>query len=311
MSLIPCFNLCFSPDRDLSLKTHDIIFLMMIVLSRMKGGRLNIKDFTQADHSVMNSFLHPLTRIATFKTCTGIMDLEIAHNFMITPLGGKANYRVLRQIVYNGYRDSSKNRSVGRKRWEPVLMFTLTFLRFLNWKASLSRNKPARIIESLHLHEGQVIADIGSGGGYFTLEFAKRVGKTGRVYAVDIEQDYLDFISRRSKKERLSNILLVHVKGDELKLPEADLDLAFARDVFHHLPEPEKYFRTLRKFLKPTGKVAIIELKRTSRFSFVSIFKHYTPPETIGREMKKVGYSLNSSFDFLPERSFSLFEAKN
>ncbi len=93
-------------------------------------------------------------------------------------------------------------------------MFASIFLRILNWEASLSRNNPTRIFESLYLHEGQVIAEIGSGGGYFTVQFARKVGKTGRVYAVDIEQDYLDFVKRRSEKEGLNNILSILAAGD-------------------------------------------------------------------------------------------------
>ena len=47
------------------------------------------------------------------------------------------------------------------------------------------------IIENLHLHEGQVITDVGSEGRYFTLQFARRVGKSSGVYTVDIEKDYV------------------------------------------------------------------------------------------------------------------------
>ena len=190
-------------------------------------------------------------------------------------------------------------------------MFASIFLRFLNWEASFSRNNSTRVLESLDLHEGQAIADIGSGGGYFTVQFARKVGETGRVYAVDIEQDYLDFIGRQSAKEGFDNIHFILATGDELNLPETVLDLAFARNVFHHLPDPEKYFRNLKKFLNPTGKVAIIEHRPKSGLSFVGIFKHYTPLETITREMEEAGYFLASSFDFLPGQSFSLFEARN
>ena len=66
-------------------------------------------------------------------------------------------------------------------------MFTSIFLRSLNWEASLRKNNPQRMIENLQIREGQAIADIGAGGGYFTLEFARKVGKSGRVYAVDVK----------------------------------------------------------------------------------------------------------------------------
>jgi arsenite methyltransferase len=189
-------------------------------------------------------------------------------------------------------------------------MFTSVFLRFLNWEASLSKNNPQRMIENLQIREGRTIADIGSGGGYFTLEFARKVGKSGRVYAVDMKLKYLDFIKNRSKMEGLDNIIFLQATGDELNLPEAGLDLVFLRNVFHHLPEPEKYFHNLKRFLKSTGKVAIIEPKLKSRFSFIGMFKHYTPLEVMLEKMERAGYFQIASFDFLPSQTFSLFEVR-
>jgi len=189
-------------------------------------------------------------------------------------------------------------------------MFAWLFLRLLNWEASAPENSPERVIKSLAVQEGQTIADIGAGGGYFTLEFAGQVGNTGKVYAVDIKLRYLDFIKRQSKKRGLDNIVFVLATGDEMKLPEAGLDLVFARNVFHHLHESAKYFQNLKRFLKPTGKVAIIEQKPKGRFSFVGMFKHYTSFDVILREMEKVGYFLDGSFDFLPQQTFTLFKAK-
>ena len=179
----------------------------------------------------------------------------------------------------------------------------------LNWEASLSRNNPVRVVESLELHEGQAAADIGSGGGYFTLQFARRVGKTGKVYAVDINPKYLDFIRRQSEREGLDNIVFLLAADNELKLPQAGLDRIFARNVFHHLPEPGGYFCRLKRFLKPYARVAIIEQNPKSRFSFARVFKHYSPPEAILQRMERAGYSLTASFDFLPAQTFTVFEA--
>ncbi len=179
----------------------------------------------------------------------------------------------------------------------------------LNWEASLAQNSPAKITDSLQLREGQAIADIGSGGGYFTLQFARKVGKTGRVYAVDVNPKYLDFIKKHSEREGLKNIAFVLSVNDELDLPESSLDLVFARNVFHHLPEPERYFRHLLRFLKTGARVAIIEQNRRSRFSILRLLKHYTPPQVILEGMEEAGYSLTVSFDFLPAQTFSLFKA--
>jgi ubiquinone/menaquinone biosynthesis C-methylase UbiE len=185
-------------------------------------------------------------------------------------------------------------------------MFTSLFLNMLNKEASSARSKPDEIIAGLGIGEGDVIADIGSGGGYFTIAFAGKVGKTGRVYAVDVKPKYLEFIRRRAAREGLDNVSCV-LGTSGLDLPDAGLDLVFARNVFHHLPNPSGYFRAMIKYLKPEAKVAIIDHKPKSGFGFVSLFKHHTPGETVVREMERAGYSLAKSFDFLPDQTFNLF----
>ncbi len=179
----------------------------------------------------------------------------------------------------------------------------------LNREASSARSKPEEILEQLHIREGQAIADIGSGGGYFTLAFARKTGKTGRVYAVDVKKKYLDFIRRQAVKEGLGNITFVLAGEGGTDLPEAGPDLVFARNVFHHLPEPANYFAKLKKYLKPGGRVAIIEHKKKG-FGFIALFGHHTPREAIVREMEKAGYSRVESFDFLPDQTFTLFAVK-
>lgn len=188
-------------------------------------------------------------------------------------------------------------------------MFTSLFLNILNRDASSTESRPDEILGYLQIREGQAIADIGSGGGYFTLAFARMAGKTGRVYAVDVKKKNLDFIRRLSEKGGLDNIIFVLAAESGPDLPEAGLDLVFARNVFHHLPEPGKYVSGLKKYLKPGGKVAIIEHKKKG-FGFVALFGHHTSPETILSEMEKAGYSLAESFNFLPRQTFNVFTVK-
>jgi ubiquinone/menaquinone biosynthesis C-methylase UbiE len=189
-------------------------------------------------------------------------------------------------------------------------MFTSLFLKILNREAASPKNKPEEIIKGLHIQEGHAVADIGSGGGYFTLAFAGNVGKTGKVYAVDIRSKYLNFIRRRSEQARLDNIIFVLAGEDEINLPKAGLDLVFARNVFHHLSEPAKYFGNLKNYLKPVGKVAIIDHKPAGGFSFAALFKHQASGEVVVQEMEKAGYFLAESFDFLPDQTFNLFGIK-
>src|SRR5512139_1938165 len=164
--------------------------------------------------------------------------------------------------------------AIEAKDFRRHLMFTSLFLKMLNREASSARSKHEEILERLHIQAGQSIADIGSGGGYFTLAFAQKAGKYGRVYAVDIKKKYLDFIRHSSEQAGLDNITFVLARESEINLPEADLDLIFARNVFHHLLEPANYFSNLKKYLKPGGIVAIIEHKKKG-FGFVALFGHH------------------------------------
>lgn len=189
-------------------------------------------------------------------------------------------------------------------------MLTSLFLRLLNREASTPRRKSGEIIGALQIQEGFRVADIGSGGGFFTLQFAGRVGKSGRVYAVDTRAEYLEFVRQEAEKAGMDNVAFVPAKKGDMALPEGSLDLVFLRNVFHHLPEPVKYFRDLRRFLKPDGKAAIIDHKKKAGFSFVALFKHYTLSEEIITVMEEAGYFPVESFDFLPEQTFNVFGLK-
>jgi len=178
--------------------------------------------------------------------------------------------------------------------------------KMFNKKASDPRNKPEQIIEAIGLKHGQTIADIGTGGGYFTLKFAEIVGKEGKVYAVDTNPKFLEFVKRNAKEKGLNNIITILIK-DKLNLPEKELDFIFMRNVTHHIPNRVKYFKNLKKFLKPRGKIIIIDYKKGKTFTFRGIFGHYIPKETIKQEMNESGYVLEKEFDFLPEQHFTIY----
>jgi len=178
--------------------------------------------------------------------------------------------------------------------------------KMFNQKASDLRNKPNQIIETIGLRSGQVVADIGSGGGYFTLRFAEIVGKEGRVYAVDTDEKLSQFVKNTARQKGLNNVITVLAKS-KLELPKESLDLVFMRNVTHHISDRVSYFRELRKFLKPYGKVVIIEYRKGKPFTFRGIFGHYVCKETIVREMEEAGYTFEGEFDFLPEQHLTIY----
>jgi len=183
--------------------------------------------------------------------------------------------------------------------------------KMFNKKASDPKNKPDQIIEAIALRPGQSIADIGSGGGYFSLRFAQLAGEEGRVYAVDTKPEFLEYVKNRAEEKGLDNVIPTLVSGDKLDLPEKSLDLIFMRNVTHHIPNRVEYFKSLKRFLKPDGRIAIIEYKKGKTSTFHGLFGHYVPKETIIQEMKEAGYLLEKEFNFLPEQHFTIYTVKN
>jgi arsenite methyltransferase len=186
-----------------------------------------------------------------------------------------------------------------------IKMFTEFRLQMLNREASSPKNKPSNIIECLNIQNGMVLGDIGSGGGYFTHEFSRQVGKDGQVYAIDVNQKSLDYIGKNLEKEGIKNVKTVPAQPNGIDLPEK-VDLFFLRNVFHHLPDKVDYFKAIKELLKDDGKIAIIDYEKKG-FSFSGLFGHYTPENVLIDIMDKAGFSPFEKFDFLPDQLFVIF----
>ncbi len=116
------------------------------------------------------------------------------------------------------------------------------------------------IVSKLELKPGQVVADIGAGPGVLSLPIAKTVSPLGKVYAVEIDQAFLDHIAKRAKEQNVTNVTGVLGKPVDPNLPARDVDVALFHDVLHHIADRAGYLKAIAKYVKPEGHVAIIEL---------------------------------------------------
>jgi ubiquinone/menaquinone biosynthesis C-methylase UbiE len=126
----------------------------------------------------------------------------------------------------------------------------------------VATQKIDQVLAGLSLKPGMVVADIGAGSGLFSRPLAKVVAPAGKVYAVDIQQDLLDHINQRDKEENIRNIQTVLGEFDDPKLPARDVDLAFINDVLHHIQHRAVYLKALGTYMKPSGRIAIIEMNK-------------------------------------------------
>jgi ubiquinone/menaquinone biosynthesis C-methylase UbiE len=100
------------------------------------------------------------------------------------------------------------------------------------------------------------------GSGLFSRPLAKAVAAGGKVYAVDIQQDLLDYLDKRDREENIRNIQTVLGEFDAPKLPVRNIDLAFINDVLHHIENRAAYLKALGGYIKPNGRIAIIEMNK-------------------------------------------------
>lgn len=133
------------------------------------------------------------------------------------------------------------------------------WVRMLDSKNRVMKLRVDDAVAALKLAPGSVIADIGAGSGVFTLPLAKAVGTAGRVYAVDIEQGLVDHILKKSQEEKVPNVVGVLGKFTDPALPARNVDVAFIYDVLHHIEDRVGYLKSLATYLKPTGRIVVID----------------------------------------------------
>jgi arsenite methyltransferase len=180
--------------------------------------------------------------------------------------------------------------------------------KMFNRKASRKQSRADEILKTLNIQPGQTIADIGSGGGFFTFLFSHLVGDKGTIYAIDTNEDFLAYINRQAAENGLINIKTVLATKKSIPIPHHSVDLVFVRNVYHHLQNRVQYFMQVKQLLSPSARVSIIEYSRHgSIFSFHRRCGHNVPQEIIVEEMSKAGYTIFASFDFLPIQSFTIF----
>jgi SAM-dependent methyltransferase len=167
--------------------------------------------------------------------------------------------------------------------------------------------QPHEVLEALAIREGEVIADIGAGSGYFTFRFARHVGSMGRVYAVDIDRDMIAHVSRRAGELAASNVTPVLARPDDPLLPDASVDRIFFCDVWHHVEQQPQYLAKLKKALKPGGQIVMIDFHKKPL--------PVGPPldmkiarEDLVVQMEREGFRVAQEHTFLPYQYFLVFE---
>lgn len=170
--------------------------------------------------------------------------------------------------------------------------------------------QPKRVIEALALEEGDHVAEVGAGDGYWLPFLSEAVGESGRVYAVEVEEDKVRALEAFVSEEGFDNVVVVLGEYEDPMLPDGQVDVAMTCLTYHHIEAREAYFRRLRVDLAPGGRVVHLD-DFTGPIPIRWIQgSHVSDPDAIVSEMAAAGYERTGSWDFLPVMSFQQFEPR-
>jgi ubiquinone/menaquinone biosynthesis C-methylase UbiE len=166
--------------------------------------------------------------------------------------------------------------------------------------------KPEQVMDALGIADGARVADLGAGGGYFTIRLARRVGPNGRVYAEDVQDEMLGSINRRIEREQVTWVETVKGTFDDPRL-KPGLDAVLIVDTFNAFERPVTVLERVRESLKPGGRVGIIEFNKEGHGPGPAM-EDRIDPEVVINAARAAGLRLAKRETFLRYQYMLVFE---
>jgi ubiquinone/menaquinone biosynthesis C-methylase UbiE len=165
---------------------------------------------------------------------------------------------------------------------------------------------PGRAIAMMDLAPSAVVADIGAGSGYYSFRIASKV-PLGRVVAVDIQPEMLEFVKKRASDLAVTNVVPHLGTAGSLELPENSLDAALMVDAYHEFSEPAGLLASLFQALKPGGRIFLLEYRAEDPDVPIKPLHKMTEAQA-RRELEPAGFRFVENRDGLPWQHFLVFE---
>ncbi len=176
--------------------------------------------------------------------------------------------------------------------------------RYLNEDARESVGEFETVARLAEVAPRMSVADIGAGGGYYTVRLSPMVGAKGRVLAEDIVPETIRALGQRIQRERLDNVAIRLGQPNDPQLPGGSFDRIFMIHMYHEIARPSEFLWNLRPALKGNGRIIVVDADRPTS-------QHGTPQRLLVCEFNAIGYAL-TRFERLPdsESYFAQFEPR-
>lgn len=165
--------------------------------------------------------------------------------------------------------------------------------------------RPDQVMDALGIAERSAVADIGAGGGWFTIRLAGRVGPNGIVFAEDIQPRTVEAIKRRVTRAQLTNVRPILGTSLNPGLP-SPVDAVLIVDAYHEMDQPKVTLRNIAAALKPNGRIGIVEFKKDG-WGPGPPMEERVDPERVVRDAEAAGLRLVSRPDFLRYQYMLIF----
>jgi SAM-dependent methyltransferase len=172
----------------------------------------------------------------------------------------------------------------------------------------VQEERPAEVLRIMGLRPGDVVADVGAGSGYFTRRMAPLVAPGGTIYAVDVQQEMLDILAESVEEAGLTGIVPVLGTADDPGLPEGGIDWILLVDVYHEFAEPVVMLEEMRRALKPTGRVALVEYRVEDGSADQIRAEHRMSVLQVLLEWEAGGFELVELHEFLPSQHLFILQ---
>jgi ubiquinone/menaquinone biosynthesis C-methylase UbiE len=151
------------------------------------------------------------------------------------------------------------------------------------------------VFKALAIGEGGVVADVGAGGGFFTVRLAKLVGPTGRVFAVDVDKSVVRNLRQRVEDEKLKNVEVIQGDTGDPKLPPGELDAVLIVNAYHEMTEHRSMLNHIKQALRPGGRLVLLEPNRPSekgRTREQLSTDHLIDPGSVREDLSQAGFEV-------------------
>ena len=137
------------------------------------------------------------------------------------------------------------------------------------------------------LHEGMTFVDVGCGDGFFTILASKKVGKNGKVYAIDIDPAGIEKLKSRARTEGLTNIAAKVGRAEDIVFCNQCADFIFYSMDLHDFGDAVKVLQNAKQMIKPTGNLIDLDWKKQDM--------QFGPPITIRFSQEHASSLMRSS----------------